>query len=72
MRNALPFVGPRTVQAIRAAAMLERKVVTALTQRWTVARIRNQYNVSSNYVRYVASRHDLSVERPSDNWVGRP
>ena len=71
MRNALPFVGPRTVQAIRAAAMLERKVITALNQRWTVARIRSRYNVSADYVRHVAGRHDLSVERPSDNWVGR-
>ena len=69
--NALPFVGPRTVQAIRAAAMLEKKVATALRQLWTVARIQSRYNVSSNYVRWVAGRHDLSVERPSDNWVGR-
>ncbi len=72
MRNALPFVGPRTVQAIRAAAMLERKVITALNQRWTVARIRRLYNVTENYVKFVAYRNDLSVERPSDNWAGRP
>ncbi len=62
----------RTVEAIRARHALERKVVRALGQRWTIARIMSTHDVSQSYVRDVADRNDMSVARPSDNWVGRP
>ena len=63
---------PRTIKAIRARHALERKVVRALGQRWTIARIMSTHSVSQSYVKDVADRHDMSIARPSDNWVGRP
>ncbi len=62
----------RTLKAIRARHALERRVVRALGQRWTIARIMSTHSVSRSYICDVADKHDLPVARPSDNWVGRP
>ncbi len=75
-RLAALFAAPngelRSLKAIRARHALERRVVRALGQRWTIARIMSTHSVSQSYVKEVADRHDMSTERPSDNWVGRP
>ncbi len=63
---------PRTIKAIRARHALERKVVRALGQCWTIARIMATHSVSQSYVKDVAARHDMPTERPSDGWIGRP
>jgi len=62
---------PRTVQAIRSKAIMEQKVKTALTNQWTMSRIIAKYRVHPDYIRDIADRHGLSVERPSDHWVER-
>ena len=63
---------PRTVEAVRAKAALESRVLSALRQQWTLSRIMAKYRVQPGYVRGLAEQNGLTVERPSDNWVGRP
>ncbi len=75
-RLAALFAAPngelRSLKAIRARHALERRVVRALGQRWTIARIMDTHSVSRSYIIDVAGRHDMPTARPSDNWVGRP
>ena len=63
---------PRTVEAIRARAQLQHRVVLALEQLWPLGRIMQTHAVSSDYVLAIAVKHGLSVSRPSDGWIGRP
>jgi hypothetical protein len=63
---------PRSLETIRARAQMEHRVVMALEKLWTLSRIMAKYRVGPDYVRDVAAKHGLTVERPSDNWVGRP
>ncbi len=65
-----PNGAPRTVKAARARHALERRIVRALGQRWTIARIMSTHSVSQSYVKEVADRHDMPTERPCDRVVG--
>ncbi len=63
---APPAGGLRTVQAIRARATLERRLVTAIGRGWTMSEILMEYRgVSPGYVMAVAKDHGMSIERPS-------
>ncbi len=56
----------RTVQAIRAKAMLDRRLVSAIGRGFPMSEILTTFRgVSPGYVMAVAKDHGMSIERPS-------
>ncbi len=69
------FPTPRgeTAQAIRSQVVAEKMVVRLLIERRrTIPWIAKRCKCSVDYVLQTANAYDISVKRPSDNWVGRP
>ena len=60
------------VEQIRARHQLEQRIKRAIEQKYTLSRIMAKWRVNPDVVRNVAAKYGLNVERPSDNWVGRP
>ncbi len=60
------------VEQIRARHRLEQHIRRAIEQKFTLSRIMAKWRVNPDQVRNVAAKYGLTVERPSDNWVGRP